>query len=238
VSARAVDNAPTHDALLTPIVHEPPLRERVRTQLEALIVDGIYPPGAHLIETEIAVRLGVSRGPVREALNQLQSQGWVQLEPRRGAFVHSPTVEELDEYFGVRALLEGEAAALAAGRSTPDDVANLRAVVSDARKAMKNGDEKALYEASARFHGYVYRLAGNSVLSGLGEEVDKRIRWFFRPVMRRRAPEAWDEHESIIGAIAAGDKKRSVKLMREHSECTRRAYLRMMDGGAPGGSSS
>jgi DNA-binding GntR family transcriptional regulator len=233
VTAGEIGRSAVRDALLVPIVHAPPLRERVRTRLEALIIDGVYPPGTHLIETELATRLGVSRGPVREALNQLQSQGWVQFEPRRGAFVHNPTAEEIDEYFGVRAMLEGEAAALAAANSTDDDVAAMREVIAGARQALRVPDERALYEASAQFHGHVYQLSGNGVLRALGQEVDKRIRWYFRPVMMQRAPEAWDEHEAILEAIAAGDTTRSVTLMRQHSEGTRCAYLRMLDAQAP-----
>lgn len=228
MTAGEIGRSALRDALLVPIVHEPPLRERVRTRLEALIIDGVYPPGTHLVETELATRLGVSRGPVREALNQLQSQGWVQFEPRRGAFVHNPTAEEIEQYFGVRAMLEGEAAALAAARANEEDVDAMRSVISAARKAIEILDENALYQASAHFHGHVYQLSGNGVLRELGQEIDKRIRWYFRPVMMQRASEAWDEHEGILEAITAGDTARSVELMREHSEGTRRAYLGIM----------
>jgi DNA-binding GntR family transcriptional regulator len=209
----------------------------VRTRLQALIIDGVYPPGTHLIETELATRLGVSRGPVREALNQLQSQGWVQFEPRRGAFVHNPTAEEIEQYFGVRAMLEGEAAALATARATDEDIVAMNNVISAARKAIEVRDESALYEASAQFHGHVYRLSGNGVLRELGQEIDKRIRWYFRPVMMQRASVAWDEHEEILRAITAGDTARSAELMREHSDGTRRAYVLIMAAEARAGSS-
>lgn len=229
MTAGEIGRSVFRDALIAPIVQEAPLRERVRARLQALIIEGVYPPGSHLVEAELARRLGVSRGPVREALNQLQSQGWIQFEPRRGAFVHKPTAEEVDEYFGVRAMLEGEAAALSASKSTSGDIAAMSEVVSRAREAIKIADEEELYKASTQFHGHVYRLAGNTVLSELARELNHRIRWYFRPVMMARAPEAWNEHEQIMESIAAGDATQSQKLMRAHSEGTRRAYLRMMD---------
>jgi DNA-binding GntR family transcriptional regulator len=225
------------DAYVPPLGQEPPLRERIRQQLEELIVDGVYPPGVHLVEAELAATLRVSRGPIREALNQLHLQGWVHLEPRRGAFVHQPTAREADEYFGVRSLLESEAARLAAGHTQPEDVDAMRVVVQQARLSLKDGDERALYEASAAFHGHIYRLAANRVLTGFVEELDKRIRWYFRPVMRQRAPHAWDEHSEIVDALADGDEKQALELMRAHSERTRRAYL-AMSRGTPDGSNA
>lgn len=91
-----------------------PLRERVYEALLELITTRALHPGQHLVEGELAGQLGVSRQPVREALQRLNTEGWVNLRPAQGAFVHEPTEEEADQLLTVRTLLEAEAAGLAA----------------------------------------------------------------------------------------------------------------------------
>jgi DNA-binding GntR family transcriptional regulator len=207
------------------LLHQPPLRERVRVRLERMIIDGTFEPGAHLVETDLAQRLGVSRGPIREALYQLQLQGWVDLRPRQGAFVHQPSVEEVDQFFQVRALLESEISSLVAGQVTSADVDALRAMITAATGHIEEGNEAALVAANAEFHGYIHRLAGNPVLVDLVQVLDKRLRWYFSAVTMERAGEAWHEHTSLVDALAEGDRARAVALTRTHNERTRTAYL-------------
>jgi DNA-binding GntR family transcriptional regulator len=208
------------------LLQHPPLRERVRDRLERLIVDGVYQPGEHLVETDLAQRLGVSRGPIREALYLLQLQGWVDLRPRQGAFVHQPSYEEVDQFFQVRALLEGETASLAAGKVSAEEVAGLREQIKAARVAIAKKDEGALIRANAEFHGSIHRLAGNPVLLELVSLLDKRLRWYFSPVSLERASSAWDEHELLLDALENGDRRRAVSLTRTHNNLTREAYVR------------
>src|SRR5882724_1747370 len=83
-----------------------PLRQAVYDSLVELVVTGALRPGQHLVEGELAEQLGVSRQPVREALQRLESEGWVDLRPAQGAFVHQPTDDEVDQLLAVRCLLE------------------------------------------------------------------------------------------------------------------------------------
>ncbi len=83
-----------------------PLRDRVYEALLELITTRALQPGQHLVESELAGHLGVSRQPVREALQRLNTEGWVDLRPAQGAFVHEPTEEEADQLLTVRTLLE------------------------------------------------------------------------------------------------------------------------------------
>lgn len=205
---------------------QPPLRERARDRLERLIVSGFYRPGEHLVETDLAKKLGVSRGPVREALHMLQLQGWVTLRPRQGAFVHDPSVVEVDQFFQVRMLLEAEVSSLVAGNVRPEHVDDLRAQIVRAREAIEAADEARLIAGNAAFHGYIHRLAGNPVLVELVETLEKRLRWYFAPVATERAPDAWDEHEALVAALAEGDRSRAVAITRNHIERTRQAYVR------------
>lgn len=119
----------------------PPLRERIYEQLEAMITSGAFAPGVRLVESELAQTLGVSRGPIREALQLLWRDGFVDLRPRQGAFVHVPTRKEIDDFFDIRRALETESVRLASLRATPEISDDLRAAVELARELLKRGDD-------------------------------------------------------------------------------------------------
>ena len=99
-------------AMIRPLQRPVPLRQSVYDALIDLIVGGELPPGQHMVETDLARQLGVSRQPIREALHRMEAEGWVDLRPSQGAFVHVPTDSEVDELLDVRALLEAETARL------------------------------------------------------------------------------------------------------------------------------
>ena len=101
-----------------PLARPAPLRQAVYDVIAEMIVNRELQPGEHLVENELAAQLGVSRQPVREALQRLHSEGWVDLRPALGAFVHVPTEAEADELLATRTLLETESARLAAKRAT------------------------------------------------------------------------------------------------------------------------
>jgi DNA-binding GntR family transcriptional regulator len=199
-------------------------RQQVYESLEELIIYGILTPGQHLVETDLAKRLGVSRIPVREALQLLQSNGWVELRPRQGAFVHRPTLEEVDEAFTVRTLLEVESARIAAQNATDASVRELRKTARAGAKALAAGDHKDLVRLNSAFHAQVAALAGNRVLAEMVARLDKRIRWYFVEVARSRGKASWKEHDELIDAIEAGDPQRAAATMRKHAELTRSAF--------------
>ncbi|CAM5617496.1 Vitamin B12 import ATP-binding protein BtuD [Streptomyces tendae] len=113
-----------------------PLRDRVYEALLELITTRALRPGQHLVESELAGHLGVSRQPVREALQRLNTEGWVDLRPAQGAFVHEPTEEEADQLLTVRTLLEAEAARLAAANASSAGIAALDELCEDGERAV------------------------------------------------------------------------------------------------------
>ncbi|GAA3862688.1 GntR family transcriptional regulator [Streptomyces sp. NPDC003631] len=208
-----------------PKVERPgPLRERVYEALLELIVTRSLEPGRHLVESELAGQLGVSRQPVREALQRLDTEGWVDLRPGQGAFVHDPTEEEADQLLVVRGLLEAEAARLAAANATPRATERLRALCTAGERARESDDVDVVVAANAAFHAQVMQLAANSVLAELSAQVDRRVRWLYTPVARTRGALSWIEHRAMIDAIEAGDEQRAQQLMRAHTEHTRASY--------------
>ncbi|MGA5279520.1 GntR family transcriptional regulator [Streptomyces griseoincarnatus] len=201
-----------------------PLRDRVYEALLELITTRALQPGQHLVESELAGHLGVSRQPVREALQRLNTEGWVDLRPAQGAFVHEPTEEEADQLLTVRTLLEAEAARLAASNADSEGVRALEEILAEGLKAVEADDVDAAVALNARFHAKVMELAGNTVLAELAAQVDRRVRWYYTPVARQRGEQSWIEHRELIAAIAAGDEQSATRLMREHTEHTRRSY--------------
>lgn len=197
-----------------------PLRERIYEMLVESIVSRALEPGQHLIETELAEQLGVSRQPVREALQWLNNEGWVDLRPGYGAFVHIPTDEEVDQLLAVRALLETEAARLAAGHATDEDVAELRKIWQRGVDAVEADDIDNVVAANAALHRRVAELSQNEVLSGLAAQVDRRVRWYYTPIARQRGPESWREHADLIDSIEAHDQERAEAVMGNHTRQT------------------
>ncbi|MDT0401888.1 MULTISPECIES: GntR family transcriptional regulator [Streptomyces] len=201
-----------------------PLRDRVYEALLELITTRALQPGQHLVESELAGHLGVSRQPVREALQRLNTEGWVDLRPAQGAFVHEPTEQEADQLLTVRTLLEAEAARLAAGNADETGVAALEEILAEGLKAVEADDVDAAVVLNARFHAKIMELAGNAVLAELAAQVDRRVRWYYTPVARQRGGQSWVEHRELIAAVAAHDEQLATRLMREHTEHTRRSY--------------
>ncbi|HWM37087.1 MAG TPA: GntR family transcriptional regulator [Streptomyces sp.] len=201
-----------------------PLRERVYEALLQLITTRALRPGQHLVESELAQHLGVSRQPVREALQRLNTDGWVDLRPAQGAFVHEPTEDEADQLLTVRTLLEAEAARLAAANADAEGIAELEALCRRGEAAVGGDQVEAVVEANAAFHARVMKLAGNAVLAELASQVDRRVRWYYTPVARQRGAQSWIEHRELIAAITEGDEARATAVMREHTEHTRRSY--------------
>lgn len=216
--------------VIQPVQRPAPLRQTVYDALVDLIVDGALPPGQHLVEAELAKQLGVSRQPVREALHRLEAEGWVDLRPGQGAFVHIPTEHEVDRLLDVRCLLEAEAARLAARNASADAVTRLRALLRAGAEALAADDPHAVVAANTALHAAISALSDNPVLAELAGVVEWRMRWYHRPVALSRGTASWREHEDLIDAIEAADADRAAGIMRRHVEMTRTAHHQRTDG--------
>ena len=212
--------------LLRPVTRPVTLGQSVYEALVEQVVAGRLRPGQHLVETELARQLGVSRQPVREALHRLQAEGWIKLRPNEGAFVHVPTGQEVDELLDVRELLEAEAARLAAQKAAPSQVARLRAICREGEAAVKNSDAQRFVAVNTDFHAALADIARNTILAGLAEIVIRRARWYYRLVAPSRMRESSAEHLGIAEAIAEADGERAGERARAHIERTRMAYHR------------
>jgi DNA-binding GntR family transcriptional regulator len=209
---------------LTPLDRPGPLRSQVKDALIELIISRQLAPAQHLVEADIAGKLQVSRQPVREALQALQAEGWVDLRPGRGAFVHDPTVAEVDEVFAVRTILEEQSAGLAAQNAAPSDVEALRSICTRGRNTLAENDADGLVVLNATLHRRVSELSGNRILGEFIASLDRRVRWYFTEIAMSRGAGSWDEHDRLCDALAANDSRAAAKVMHEHTDHSRRAY--------------
>lgn len=199
-----------------PQMHRRSLRVQVREALEDLIVFGHFSPGEHLTEEALAEHLGVSRQPVREALQTMAGAGFVDLKPGRGAFVHRPTVEEVHDVFHVRGLLEADSAALAAQRIDDEGRQLLESIYERGEAATAFGDSRQLIELNTEFHDAVMAIGGNKVSLKVLGELRRRVGWYLATIITSRAPSSWMEHRGILDAISSGNAELARQLMGEH----------------------
>ena len=214
-------------AMIRPLQRPVPLRQSVYDALIDLIVGGELPPGQHMVETDLARQLGVSRQPIREALHRMEAEGWVDLRPSQGAFVHVPTDSEVDELLDVRALLEAETARLAAastGSARQAQLVRLREICREGQAAAEAGEFGVAVAANNAFHAEIAVMGGNATLAELADIVGRRVQWYYRMVAPARGHGSWSEHAEMIEAIEAGGPDRAQALARRHTERTRQAY--------------
>ena len=191
---------------------------KIRDSLEQRIVEGELGNGKRLDETELSRFYGVSRTPVREALQRLAESGLAEHLPRRGTFVCSPSLSQLVEMFEVMAELECMAIRLAARRATAKDIDALEKDNETCRAAVAADDTKKYYEVNARLHGRIYQMSGNSFLASEARRLHDRLRPFRRLQLRVRGrmEESMAEHDIILAALRDGDANGAMETMKKH----------------------
>ena len=191
---------------------------KIRDSLEQRIVEGELGNGKRLDETELSNFYGVSRTPVREALQRLAESGLAEHLPRRGTFVRSPSLSQLVEMFEVMAELECMAIRLAARRASSNDIDALEKDNETCRAAVAADDTKKYYEINARLHGRIYQMSGNSFLAVEARRLHDRLRPFRRLQLRVRGrmEESMAEHDIILAALRDGNADRAMETMKKH----------------------
>lgn len=199
------------------------IQQQIVEKLRAAIAEGIFKPGDRLVEADLCEMLGVSRPSIREALRSLEAERLVEIIPNRGPQIPVLTWEHASEIYQLRALLEGEAAFIAAQRAMPDDLKHMRTALADFGKAVRANDMQAQIATTAAFYGHVLRLCGNRIieqtLSGLLARINfLRARSMSQP---GRAKISLLEMKAIYEAIAAGNEVAARAAAINHVENAR-----------------
>ena len=190
----------------------------VQQEIERAILVGEYAPGSKLIEATLATKLGVSRGPVREAFRMLDEAGLVRTEKNRGVFVRDIPMDEAVEIFDLRAAMDELVGRQLATKITPLQLKEIRDLVSDMEKAVKLEDAYNYHLLNLKFHDRLVEMAGNRKLTEIYRKLIKELSLF----RRLNLADGWlmpisaSEHRAIVKAIASGDADKAGRAMFDH----------------------
>ena len=195
-------------------------RDAIARVIENEILTGTLLPGDRLDERALALRFGVSRTPVREAIGRLASLGLIEVKPRSGSFVVEVRLEELFQIFEVMAQLEGLCARYCAERMDATEHGELWRCVE---ACLANDQPEDYARANAAFHDFVYRSAKNEYLELLVRQARHRVASYRNYTFRfpGRIKRSTEEHIEIADAICAGDAPRAQLLMTQHTDIKR-----------------
>jgi phosphonate utilization transcriptional regulator len=190
----------------------------VQQEIERMILAGELTVGAKLNEVAVAARLGVSRGPVREAFRALEESGLVRQEKNRGVFVRQVSVEEADEIYEVRAALDEWVGRRLAHSASPGQIKELKTIVERMERAAAKNDADAWHSLNLEFHDRLVEFAGNAKLLATYRRLVKELNLYRRQTLSQRGalPLFTREHRDIVAKIASGNAAAAAKALHDH----------------------
>jgi phosphonate utilization transcriptional regulator len=219
VPAVVVPAPPQHSTHPTiALLQSSSLTSVVQGELERMILSGELEPGAKLTEVALATRLGVSRGPLREAFRMLDEAGLVRTEKNRGVFVRDIPIDEATEIFDLRAAMDDLVGRQLAKSITSVQLKEVRGLVEAMERAVKADDARGYHLLNLQFHDRLVEMAGNRKLTAIYRKLIKELSLF----RRLNLADGWllpisaGEHRAIVKAIASGDADAAGKAMFNH----------------------
>jgi len=201
-------------------------KEVVLDALRSAIIQGVFRPGERLVIDELAEQFGVSAIPVREALQQLQAEGFVEIQPHIGATVTRIEAGQITELFDLLAAFELISGRAACMRATTDDLAHMEALLREMDQL--ESDLNAWSAANVRFHQFICDCAGmplvKSMLTRALEHWDRLRRFYLNDVFRNRVHAAQREHWQMWRAMCDRNIEQIAQVVNEHNQAARDAY--------------
>jgi DNA-binding GntR family transcriptional regulator len=207
------------------------LSPAIAEELKRLIYSGEIRPGDRLNEAALALRMGTSRGPIREAIRMLAGLGLVTAVPNRGFFVRQISVREMLEIYELRALIFGFAAERACEHLEEPHRAEFEQLLARMDAACEAGDGTGYYELNLRFHALLLELSGNLRAHQAYDDHVKELHLFRRSYFNApgNMKRSNSEHRAIFEAIVRGDAKRARTLAERHVLSGRDRLLARLD---------
>jgi DNA-binding GntR family transcriptional regulator len=208
------------------------LKGKVYSILKERILEFELKPGERIQEAQLSENLGVSRTPIREALNKLEQEGFIKAFPNRGYFISDISDQEVEELYEVREVLESLAVRMAIKKGSQRDWTTLEEIIShaDRGKAVRKTKDQR-FEIGRRFHGEIARISGNAtlqqMLSVIFEKIH-RVRWV-DIFLIDRADESLKEHIEILNQLKRGNAKEAIAATQKHIQHSKEKILHLLD---------
>jgi DNA-binding GntR family transcriptional regulator len=190
----------------------------VATRLRDLMARGDLAPGTHLVETEVAQKLGVSRGPLREALRILETEGLVRSSPGRGSFVAEISARDVQEIYSLRTILEEEALRLAILNATAEDISGLEDNLASMFTAAEAGNYAQVLDRDLEFHMRIWKMAGHQRLEGFLREIGAQAKMYIavQTSLYDDLAAGISDHRVLLEALKQRDFELASRTLREH----------------------
>ena len=208
------------------------LADEIATNLRELIISGELTPGTRIIEAEVASQLGVSRGPLREALRILETEGLLESIPGRGSFVIQTSKRDIQELYSLRCILEEEAMRLAIDNGTKDDFDRLQKTVESMLKAAEEQRQREVREFDYQFHSQIWEIADHILLRNVLESITIQVRMYLavQTQLYDDLPDGVFDHQLILQALRNREKDTAVQLLKDHLELAAQVVLDYFEG--------
>jgi DNA-binding GntR family transcriptional regulator len=215
------------------VIKKSTLHEETANTLRDMIMTGELKEGDKIKENELCASLGISKTPLREALRVLSAEGLVRLVPNRGAYVSTPTFEDIEEMFDVMSVLEGMCARTATEKMTGKDLSSLQNIHERLEQEFERRNQKAYIHFNNLYHTFLQEVAGNQTLSQIINGLRQKILLYrFQSLnLPERFGQSIQEHRELMGAFRNRDPKKAETLMRSHlkKQCDSLEKLRKAD---------
>jgi len=204
------------------------LKVQAYDRLKDAIVTGLYPPATFLSERGLVEELGMSKTPIRAALERLEGEGYVRVSPQQGIVVREPSLREIADQFDIRLALERHVIESLAGHLTAEQIAQLRDNLRRQHEAAEGGDLAESIRLDSAFHLMLCEFHGNQEILAAMRRLREKMTWIIGLVFKQsddRMSPNHREHESIAEAVIAGDCPTAVAGLRAHLEYGKRSLL-------------
>jgi len=205
------------------------LREKVADSIRESIIKGDLRPGERLQEVELAAEYKTSRTPVREALRQLESEGFLVIKPRRGAVVAPITAKDIHEFYEMKSVLEGFAARQATEKLSELEISRMEELNSELRQCYEKSDIASMVPVHNEFHEIFVNAAGNEQLASLIRSLVKRFQRYRIALSHTSAiEESIAMHDQIVSAFRERDSEKASYLVAKNSSEGSEALMRRL----------
>ena len=195
--------------------------------IKEYVLQGHLDEDSRLTEEFLSSQLGISKSPVREALNRLEAEGLIRIEPRKGAYLRRLSIVEINELYDVREALEAHSVRTA--NVTPGLISDLRASLKRQRSLLKANDKAHYISEDVHFHNLLAKATGNSYLCSVLQNVQSQICVSRRRTYDLSSSAAPDYHEQIATALEQGDRNGAEHAIRDHIRNVRQRLVQFME---------